>query len=168
MPPDNPFASLSFIADPALLTNASTLMLMGTINRYGRALDRVRELARDMEMMPLEKGLLDEVLRVLKSRQLDVALRRVLLILRGLTAFYTAVGAFGLGTLWSLLGATFFQGGLPTRLATLAMFVSALTGVLCLVTGAGTLAWESRLTYRILRDEALYLRRRFSLPLPKV
>src|SRR3981189_286611 len=142
MPPDNPFASLSFISGPALLTNASTLMLMGTINRYGRALDRARELARSMDAKSLDKEM-----RVLTSRQLDAAQRRVLFIVRGLIAFYTAVGAFGLGTLWSLLGATFFQGGLPTKLATLAMFVSTLVGVLSLVTGAATLAWERRLSH---------------------
>src|SRR5260370_8942078 len=90
MPPDNPFASLSFIAGPALLTNASTLMLMGTINRYGRALDRARELARSMDAKPLDKEM-----RVLPSRQLDAAHRRVLFIVRGFIAFYTPVGAFG-------------------------------------------------------------------------
>jgi hypothetical protein len=47
------------------------------------------------------------------------------------------------------------------------MFVSTLIGVLGLVTGAVTLAWESRLTYRILREEAQYLRRRLSLEMPK-
>jgi hypothetical protein len=162
MVPDNPFASLSFIAGPALLTNASSLLLMGTINRYGRALDRARELAREIETTRT-----DEDARTLKLRQLEAAQHRVLSLVRGLTAFYTAVGAFGLGTLWALLGATFFQGGMPARLATLAMFASTLVGVLSLVSGAATLAWESHLTYRILQDEAQYLRRRLSLEMPK-
>ena len=41
----NPFAALTFIAAPALLTNASSLLLMGTTNRLARAVDRVRALA---------------------------------------------------------------------------------------------------------------------------
>ena len=43
--PTNPFAILTFISAPAVLTNASCVLLFGTGNRYGRAIDRVHELA---------------------------------------------------------------------------------------------------------------------------
>ena len=49
--PTNPFAILTFISAPAVLTNASCVLLFGTGNRYGRAIDRMHELA-DM----VEKG----------------------------------------------------------------------------------------------------------------
>jgi hypothetical protein len=43
--PANPLAILTFISAPAVLTNASCVLLFGTGNRYGRAIDRVHELA---------------------------------------------------------------------------------------------------------------------------
>lgn len=45
----NPFAILSFISAPAVLTNASSVLLFGTGNRYGRAVDRVHELSDEVE-----------------------------------------------------------------------------------------------------------------------
>ena len=36
----NPFAVLTFIAAPAILTNASSVMALGTSNRFARAIDR--------------------------------------------------------------------------------------------------------------------------------
>jgi hypothetical protein len=42
--PSNPFAILTFISAPAVLTNASCVLLFGTGNRYGRAIDRMHEL----------------------------------------------------------------------------------------------------------------------------
>jgi len=37
---DNPFASLSLIAAPAVLTNASSVLALGTSNRFARAIER--------------------------------------------------------------------------------------------------------------------------------
>ena len=45
----NPFAALTFIAAPALLTNTSSLLLLGTSNRLARAVDRVRALTAHLE-----------------------------------------------------------------------------------------------------------------------
>src|SRR5262245_40827520 len=100
---DDPFSALSFIAGPALLTNASSLLLMGTINRYTRALDRARLLAAKIGDTFAKA---DESEKAFLRRQLDVAQRRVLLIVRTMTAFYTAIGAFGIGTLAYLIGST--------------------------------------------------------------
>jgi len=43
--PVNPFAILSFIVAPAVLTNASSVLSMSTTNRLARAVDRARELS---------------------------------------------------------------------------------------------------------------------------
>ena len=45
----NPFAILSFIVAPAVLTNASSLLAMSTSNRLARAVDQARELAKQLE-----------------------------------------------------------------------------------------------------------------------
>jgi hypothetical protein len=47
--PANPFAILTFISAPAVLTNASCVLLFGTGNRYGRAIDRMHELSDAVE-----------------------------------------------------------------------------------------------------------------------
>ena len=41
----SPFAALSFIAAPAVLTNAASVLAMSTSNRFLRASDRMRQLA---------------------------------------------------------------------------------------------------------------------------
>jgi hypothetical protein len=153
---DNPFAALSFIAGPALLTNASSLLLMGTINRYGRALDRARLLA---SRIGDEHAQADETEKSFLRRQLQIAQSRVLLIVRTLTAFYTAVGAFSLGTLSYLAGATWLPDSAELIANTIVLAASTV-GILCLVGGSGAMVWESRLSYQILRDEAEQVFRR--------
>ncbi|MGD9743079.1 MAG: DUF2721 domain-containing protein [Dongiaceae bacterium] len=133
---DNPFAVLSFIAGPALLTNATTVLLLSTVNRYARALDRARHLAGRIATIAEVDGA--EPVAWLE-RQLDMAHRRVLLIVRTLTAFYTAVGAFGLGTLAFLTGAMLLEdtGAVVSRIVTLFTLGTTVVGVLCLIFGSG-------------------------------
>jgi Protein of unknown function (DUF2721) len=45
----NPFAVLSFIVAPAVLTNASSVLTMSTNTRLAGAVDRARELSRQLE-----------------------------------------------------------------------------------------------------------------------
>ena len=99
--PSNPLAVLTFISAPAVLTNASCVLLFGTGNRYGRAVDRVHELADIIEEKP---GLADAELK-LRVRQLEAGETRALLIVRALTCFYTSVACFVASTLISLIGA---------------------------------------------------------------
>jgi hypothetical protein len=154
---DDPFAALSFIAGPALMTNASSLLLLGTINRYARALDRARLLAAQVAR---EEAAADETERVLLRRQLHGAQRRVRMVVRSLTAFYTAIGAFGIGTLSYLLGATVLSnidtGGWSSHV----MMGATTLGVICLIVGTASLVLESHLSYGILRDEERLVLRR--------
>jgi hypothetical protein len=147
----DPFSALSFIAGPALLTNASSLLLMGTINRYSRALDRARLLAGKIAEASAKA---DAGEKAFLHRQLDIAQRRVLLIVRTMTAFYTAIGAFGIGTLAYLIGSTVLHEIGGESIASLVMLGASTLGVLCLVGGTGAMVWESRLSYQILQEEA--------------
>lgn len=147
----NPFQILTFIVAPAILTNASTVMTLGTSNRLARAIDRVRALAAQLEARAPEV----EQARELRLRQLASAERRVLIIVRALTAFYLSVGSFAAASLVSLFGAVFFVGHQDElRHVMLAMAVGAgIVGVGALVVGSTLLVWESRLSWQILRDE---------------
>jgi hypothetical protein len=52
----NPFAVLTLISAPAVLTNASCVLLFGTGNRYGRAIDRVHQLSELVERLGVADG----------------------------------------------------------------------------------------------------------------
>src|SRR6185295_13470453 len=96
----NPFAVLTFIAAPAILTNASSVMGLGTSNRFARAVDRVRLLSRQIEGRERDP---DPAIQS-QVRQLKMAERRALLLVRALSAFYLSVGSFAGASLVSLLG----------------------------------------------------------------
>jgi hypothetical protein len=157
MTADDPFSALALIAGPALLTNAATVLLLGTINRYARALDRARALGVEL------KAPSDADHEAFLLEQLRAAQRRVLFIVRALTAFYVAVGAFALGTLSYLVGVVALTGPSSGRLASFAMFATTMLGVLCLILGAALLAWEARVSFGVLRREAEFVRARAAL-----
>ena len=45
---NNPFAVLTAIVAPAILTNACSVLALGTSNRLGRVVDRTRVVASDI------------------------------------------------------------------------------------------------------------------------
>ena len=148
---DSPFAALSYIAGPALMTNATSLLLLSTTNRYARALDRARLLAariagQDQGADPAEGAFL--------LRQLHIAERRVLIVARSLTLLYAAIGAFALGVLSFMFGGTLLRGLGAEGIASAIMIGSTTIGFVCVMVGSGQLVVESRLSFRILREEA--------------
>lgn len=156
--PTNPFAVLTFISAPAILTNASCVLLFGTGNRYGRAIDRVHELSDT-----IEKGsdLQDDELQ-LRIRQLESAESRTLLIVRALACFYTAVAGFVASTLVSLVGAVLISAGTrPGVSLTFAFgFLAGTLGVVAMTTGALMLVRETRFSFRVLREENRFMTQR--------
>jgi hypothetical protein len=147
----NPFAVLTFIVAPAILTNASSVMALGTSNRFARAIDRARALAAQVEGREDDPD--PEV--ALRIRQMGSAQRRVLLLVRALTAFYLSVGAFAAAGLISLVGAVSSVSGL-TALRQVTLWGAACAGVVGvggLVGGSGLLVRETRMALSILAEE---------------
>ena len=153
--PTNPFAVLTFISAPAILTNASCVLLFGTGNRYGRAIDRVHELSDGVQ----RGNDSDEGELQLRIRQLEAAETRTLLIVRALTCFYTAVAGFVGSTLVSLIGAVlvYTQMDRGVTLSFGIAFLAGTVGVFAMIAGAVMLARESRFSFRILRDEKTFV-----------
>src|ERR1700736_5712951 len=87
----NAFQLLTFIAAPALLTNASAVLVLSTSNRFARAVDRARKLEELPDTLEHERSLARVV-------------RRSLALNRALTSFYVAVASFAIGTFSELLG----------------------------------------------------------------
>src|SRR4029453_15544243 len=104
----NPFALLSLIAAPAVLTNAASVLVMSTTNRFLRASERMRALAVRGEEKKLPPGL-----RALVRAQVDRTERQAVLLLGALRAAYTAIGSFGTPGPISLLRAGMAATTLP-------------------------------------------------------
>src|SRR5437773_4458586 len=112
----SPFAVLTFIAAPALLTNASSVLALSTINRMLRTRDRMKEL--------FAKSQADtEPDAVRLVAQVDRVEKQAILLLRALHSIYVALGAFSGATLTTLLGAglAHFQGAWLGALAALGL-----------------------------------------------
>ena len=105
----NPFAVLSLIVAPAILTNASSVLIMSTSNRLARGVDRARELSKQLEGTT-DLSCPDAQRRL---RELRAAEDRTLLLLRSLRSFYVALGAFAFAAFVSLLGAVTASIQLP-------------------------------------------------------
>ena len=164
--PTNPFASLTLTSAPAALTNASCVLLFGTGNRYGRAIDRVHELADVVK----GRANLDETELLLRIRQLAAAETRTLLIVRALTCFYSAVAGFVASTLVSLIDAALVSAGIKRGIEfsfTLSLFAGSI-GVFAMITGAMMLALGSRFSFWVLREEESFLTKRVQVRIAKL
>lgn len=146
---DNPFVILSYIAGPALLTNATSLLTLATTNRFARAVDRSRAVMAELPLAPEE---LKPVLR----RGLAASQKRARVTARAMGALYLASGMFALATMLSIIGAVLVQLGLPLALGidVVGAAIAGFTGFVALVTAAMALIEESRLALRALNFEA--------------
>src|SRR5438445_3088062 len=97
----SPFAALTFVAAPALLTNASSVLALSTINRMLRTRDRMHEL-----FTRSEAGGQTEAVSAHLVEQVNRVERQATLLLRALRSIYGALAAFACATLVTLLGAS--------------------------------------------------------------
>lgn len=152
----NPFAILTFIAAPAILTNASSVMSMQTSNRFARAVDRARQLSTQIP----DRKIVGEADYAMHLQLLDLSERRMLLLVRALTCFYLAVGSFAAAAFASLLGAGFHLFHLePARFVALAVgLITGCTGVGGMLIGSSVLVWETRRTLEVMIMQTRFLR----------
>lgn len=149
-PSAGPFAALSLIVAPAILTNASSVLAMSTSNRLARAVDRARELARQLEEAGGDSG--PEAER--RLREMSTAEVRALLLLRVLRSFYTALAGFALATLVSLFGAVLSagRGGVAVQALEVLGVAAGMVAVGGLVHGSVLLLRETRLGVTVLQE----------------
>ena len=146
----NPFTVLSYVGGPALLTNASSLFVLSTSNRFARAIDRSRFLSE-----ALSSGTGDGRWTAHYRVELVVVSRRLGMTARALTGFYFAAAMFALATLASIAGAVAaeFAPAAPNLIGVMAV-ACGLAGFAGFVTGAVSLVAESRLAMRSLARES--------------
>ena len=151
MPADNPFQLLTFIVAPAILTNASSILTLGTSNRFARVVDRSRFLYDKLkEPDKLPAGEFE-----LYQKQLPIIGRRSLMLVKSLTWFYVSVGAFAATGFSSLLGAglAYFDNKLASDITIGIALLAGVIGVLGLVSGTALLVREMWLALHFLQSE---------------
>ncbi len=154
---DSPFAALTVIVAPAILTNASSVLSLGTSNRIARVVDRTRVLAAGLASIDPSSA------RAGAYREhLDRLKLRGQLLLSALRWFYTSIGAFAAAALISVVGsvvASSVTDPVFQVLATLGLVAGAV-GVAGLVIGGVVMARETRLAVQFLEKEVEFIQAR--------
>jgi hypothetical protein len=153
----NPFALLSLIAAPAVLTNAASVLALSTSNRFLRASERMRALSVRTE----DRSLAPEV-RALLHTQADRTERQALFLLKGLRAAYVALGSFACASLISILGAGLAGSSLHMGFRALGALALAVgfVGAGGLVTACLKLLQATQLSMQNMSEEAALIRAR--------
>jgi hypothetical protein len=148
---NNPFAVLTAIVAPAILTNACSVLALGTSNRLGRVVDRTRVVASDIAASkPGSEGFLEW------NSQLRSLATRTHMLLRALRLFYAALGLFASSALISVAGSiAMFYGQRPLfHVGAMLAVLSGGSAVVCLSVGCFTMVNETRLAVKSLGEEA--------------
>jgi hypothetical protein len=147
---NNPFAALSIVVAPAVLTSASSVLCLGTANRLARVVDRTRTVSAQLVDLAPNRETTSTF-----RRQLEELRVRCRLVLRALICFYVSVGSFGAGALILLVGSSFTTPGLRLAFNFLAILglLSGTVGVGGLIFGCSIMVRETRLAIRNLAEE---------------
>lgn len=146
----DPFSILTFVVAPAVLTNASTVLSLGTNNRLARVADRTH--AVTAQLAKLEPGARD---RDTWAAQLPDLQTRAQLLLRALRCFYLGLGLFASSALISIAGSIVVYYGQRSafQIAAGIGIVCGTTAVISLVSGCVLMIRETRLAVKGLAFE---------------
>jgi hypothetical protein len=147
----SPFAALTIIVAPAILTNASSVLSLGTGNRIARVVDRTRALAAGLAGLDPA-----DPIAVAYDAHLARLKVRAHLLLRALRCFYLSIGAFASAALISVIGSLLAYTGTTAIFDSLAVLslAAGTAGVAGLVIGCGLMVRETQLAVRFLEQEA--------------
>ena len=148
---DNPFAALTIVVAPAILTNASSVLSLGTGNRIARVVDRTRALRAELQRVDPTSAA-----HATYQRQLDRLKTRAAMLLKALRFFYMSIGAFAAAALVSIIGSLLVTLSFPAAFEAMAAvgLIAGTVGVAGLVIGCTTMVSEIRLAVRFLEEEA--------------
>jgi hypothetical protein len=153
----NLFTLLTLIVAPAVLTNASSVLGLNTANRFGRVVDRSRELVEEMRAAGV-----DAELNNVRARQVGRLRRRAGLLLRAQTCFYAALGLFVTAALVSVAGSALaVDHNMAYRAAAIGGFAVGSAAAISLLVGCTLLVRETRLALLSLSEETALLEARF-------
>ena len=148
---NNPFAVLTAIVAPAILTNACSVLALGTSNRLGRVVDRTRVVAADIAASRPDSEEYQEWTSQLRALEI-----RVHMLLRALRLIYAALGLFASSALISVGGsiATAYGLRIVFQIGGLLALTTGACAVVGLSMGCYWMVHETRLAVRSLGEEA--------------
>lgn len=147
---DNPFAVLTTVVAPAVLTNACSVLALGTSNRVARVVDQSRVVAD--ELRAHAPGGPDAEL---SKQRFGVLRQRAKHLLWALRLFYAALGSFAFAVLIAVVGSAFAAANFAEAFEIVALvgfFVGAL-GVGALTAGCALMVAEVRLALKQTADD---------------
>ncbi|MBL7544076.1 MAG: hypothetical protein JNL11_09675 [Bdellovibrionaceae bacterium] len=143
----NPFAMITIIAAPAILTNASSILGLSTGNRLMKCLETISLLERKI----IEKHNVQNI--KVFEQQLVLSHKQSRHFLRALRSSYVSLGAFAFSCFLALLGSALLlvvTVDIIEPLAAISLLVGGL-GVLGLVWSSFELFLASQITVRIMK-----------------
>ncbi len=148
----NPFGVLTAVVAPAILTNASSILALGTGNRLARVVDRTRIVAGQMAALEAASPEYASL-----HRQFDRLEVRAALLLKALRMFYSALGLFASAALVSVGGsiAIYYNQRWAFEVAAALAIATGASAVLGLAYGCALMVRETRLAVRNLKEEAM-------------
>ena len=135
---------------PAILTNACSVLALGTANRIARVVDRTRVVIAARADFALDSPDYREY-----SGQLERLARRGKLLLNALRIFYASLGAFAATAMLAVVGSALSAYDFQTAFhaAAVAGFAVGGFGVLGLVIGCAVMVRETQLAITSMAEE---------------
>jgi hypothetical protein len=142
---------LTAIVAPAILTNASSVLALGTSNRLARVVDRTRVVAAELAAYEFESP--DYRMWAAQLAPLQV---RAQLLLKALRLFYAGLGSFAASALVSVVGsiAAYYGQRLPFEAAAALAVLTGASAVVELASGCVLMVRETQLAVRSVEEEA--------------
>jgi hypothetical protein len=148
---ENPFAILTAIVAPAVLTNACSILALGTSNRVARVVDRTRAVTAEIGHADE-----DEYMRTHLEHQLSLLRVRSRLLVSALRLAYLALGGFAFSALIAVIGGALgYFGFVPGyRAAGLLGILIGVVSVTGLSTACAFMVRETTMAIDNLAEEA--------------
>ena len=143
----NPFAIITIIGAPAILTNASSILGLSTSSRLMKCLETIGGLEKK-----LENPQLDATIKSIHIEQSRLAHKQSRNFLRALRASYTSLAAFAFSCFVALTGSILILFGVQAiaQLFAVLSLASGSLGVLGLVWSSVELIVASRITLLVM------------------
>jgi len=147
---ENPFAVLTAVVAPAILTNACSVLSLGTANRIARVVDRTRVVIAARGDVATESADFRDY-----SHQLERLAMRGKLLLNALRIFYASLGAFAATALLAVVGSALSAYDLQAAFhaAVIAGFAVGGFGVSALVLGCAVMVRETQFAITSMAEE---------------
>jgi hypothetical protein len=151
----NPFAVLTAVVAPAILTNASSVLALGTSNRLARVVDRTRVVAKELAGIEPAGSEYTSNHQSLVT-QLERLQVRAQLLVKALRVFYASLGLFATAALLSVVGSiiTYYGQKILFHVTAGLALVTGAVAVLGLASGCALMVHETRLAVQNLAEEA--------------